>query len=58
MFGWFPPPCPGPCVGHRFRYNPKGWVGYGEYRPGISAFLFTWPDGDTTKRAFKLRKVG
>ncbi|CAB1098757.1 unnamed protein product [Ectocarpus sp. CCAP 1310/34] len=39
-------------------YNPKGWVGYGEYRPGLSAFLFTWRDGDTTKRAMKLRKIG
>lgn len=38
-------------------YNPKGWVGYGEYRPGISAFLFTWRDGDTSKPAIKLRKV-
>eukprot|EP00904_Undaria_pinnatifida_P007042 jgi/Undpi1/3468/HiC_scaffold_16.g06840.m1 len=38
-------------------YNPKGWVGYGEYRPGLSAFLFTWRDGDTSKRAVKLRKV-
>jgi len=39
-------------------YNPKGWVGYGEFRPGISAFLFTWPDGDTSKKPFKLRKIG
>ncbi|CAM9233130.1 unnamed protein product [Chrysoparadoxa australica] len=39
-------------------YNPKGWVGYGEYRPGISAFLFTWRDGDTSKPAIKLRKIG
>eukprot|EP00752_Nemacystus_decipiens_P009521 g8510.t1 len=39
-------------------YNPKGWVGYGEYRPGLSAFLFTWRDGDTSKRAMKLRKIG
>lgn len=39
-------------------YNPKGWVGYGEYRPGLSAFLFTWKDGDTSKRAIKLRKIG
>ncbi|CAN0061715.1 unnamed protein product [Ascophyllum nodosum] len=39
-------------------YNPKGWAGYGEYRPGISAFLFTWRDGDTSKRAVKLRKIG
>lgn len=39
------------------RYNPKGWVGYGEYRPGLSAFLFTWRDGDTSRKAMKLRKV-
>lgn len=43
-------------------YNPKGWVGYGEYRPGLSAFLFSWPDGDTAASAdapmVKLRKVG
>ncbi|CAM9194692.1 unnamed protein product [Phaeothamnion confervicola] len=39
-------------------YNPKGFVGLGEYRPGISAFLFTWPDGDISKPATKLRKVG
>ncbi|KAG5177031.1 hypothetical protein JKP88DRAFT_88709 [Tribonema minus] len=39
-------------------YNPKGWVGESEYRPGLSAFLFTWPDGDTSKRPVKLRKVG
>lgn len=44
-------------TGVRRRYNPKGWVGYGEYRPGLSAFLFTWRDGDTSKRAMKLRKV-
>ncbi|GAB0496362.1 hypothetical protein MMPV_007674 [Pyropia vietnamensis] len=39
-------------------YNPKGWVGYGEARGSIAAFLFTWPDGDTTRRPVKLRKVG
>eukprot|EP00741_Cyanophora_paradoxa_P014932 tig00020830_g14406.t1 len=39
-------------------YNPKGWVGYGESRGSIAAFLFTWPDGDTSKPAIKLRKVG
>lgn len=41
-------------------YNPKGWVGYGEARGSIAAFLFTWPDGDTSagRRAVKLRKVG
>lgn len=39
-------------------YNPKGWVGLGEYRGSLAAFLFTWPDGDTSKPAIKLRKVG
>ncbi|KAJ1491836.1 hypothetical protein T484DRAFT_1773183 [Baffinella frigidus] len=41
------------------RYNPKGWVGYGEYRGSIAAFLYTWPDGDIyNSKAVKLRKVG
>ena len=36
-------------------YNPKGWVGYGEARGSIAAFLFKQnPDGSFTK----LRKVG
>lgn len=36
-------------------YNPKGWVGYGEARGSIAAFLFVFnPDGTVTK----LRKVG
>jgi hypothetical protein len=36
-------------------YNPKGWVGYGEARGSIAAFLFRQnPDGSFTK----LRKVG
>jgi len=39
-------------------YNPKGWVGFGEYRGSLAAFLYTWPDGDLSKRAIKLRKVG
>lgn len=39
-------------------YNPKGWVGLGEYRGSLAAFLYTWPDGDTSKPAIKLRKVG
>lgn len=39
-------------------YNPKGFVGYGESRGSKAAFLFTWPDGDTTKPAMKMRKVG
>ena len=39
-------------------YAPKGFAGYGEYRGSIAAFLFTWPDGDTSKAAIKLQKVG
>lgn len=39
-------------------YNPKGWVGYGESRGSKAAFLFTWPDGDTSRPAMKMRKVG
>mmetsp|Transcript_41960 Transcript_41960/g.133922 ORF Transcript_41960/g.133922 Transcript_41960/m.133922 type:complete len:192 (-) Transcript_41960:672-1247(-) len=39
-------------------YNPKGWLGYGDWRDAISAFLFTWPDGDTSKRPLKLPKAG
>lgn len=39
-------------------YNPKGFVGYGESRGSKAAFLFTWPDGDVSKPAIKLRKVG
>lgn len=37
-------------------YNPKGWVGYGESRGSIAAFLFSFdqPDGSATK----LLKVG
>ena len=36
-------------------YNPKGWVGYGEARGSIAAFLFVLnPNGMATK----LRKVG
>lgn len=39
-------------------YNPKGFVGYGESRGSKAAFLFSWPDGDTSKKAMKMRKVG
>lgn len=39
-------------------YNPKGFVGYGESRGSKAAFLFSWPDGDTTKPAMKMRKIG
>lgn len=45
----------GMSKGEKFGgYNPKGWVGLGEYRPGLSAFLFVWR-GD---KMVKLRKVG
>ncbi|GMH42943.1 hypothetical protein BSKO_10865 [Bryopsis sp. KO-2023] len=39
-------------------YNPSGWIGIGESRDSIAAFLFTWPDGDSSKQAIKLPKVG
>ena len=35
-------------------YAPKGFVGLGEYRPGLSAFLFCWNNDDL----LKLQKVG
>ena len=38
-------------------YNPAGWIGLGEDRDSIAAFLFTWPDGNTSKRPIKLEKV-
>jgi len=38
-------------------YNPKGWVGYGEARGSIAAFLFVYKSG-LTELPFKLRKVG
>ena len=37
--------------------NPKGWVGYGEARGSIAAFLFVYPDG-IKELPIKLRKVG
>lgn len=39
-------------------YAPKGFAGYGENRGSIAAFLFTWPDGDTSKPVVKLQKIG
>jgi len=39
-------------------YAPKGFAGYGENRGSIAAFLFTWPDGDTSKSVVKLQKIG
>lgn len=38
-------------------YNPRGFIGIGEDRDAIAAFLFTWPDGDVSKPAIKLPKV-
>lgn len=37
-------------------YNPKGWLGYGDWRDAISAFLFLLPGG--AKDPVKLPKVG
>lgn len=43
-------------------YNPKGWVGYGEARGSIAAFLFIlgggFADASTGRPGIKLRKVG
>lgn len=39
-------------------YAPRSWLGIGEEKAALSAFLFTWPDGDTSKPAIKLQKVG
>lgn len=39
-------------------YNPRGWLGIGEDRDSIAAFLFTWPDGNTSSLPVKLPKVG
>eukprot|EP00890_Picochlorum_soloecismus_P001076 jgi/Picsp_1/196/NSC_00195-R1_protein len=39
-------------------YNPRGWIGLGEDRDSIAAFLFSWPDGDLSKRPLKIRKAG
>jgi hypothetical protein len=36
----------------------SGWIGLGEDRNSLAAFLFAWPDGDTSKRPQKLPKVG
>jgi len=38
-------------------YNPKGWVGYGEARGSIAAFLYVFKKG-TAELPTKLRKVG
>ena len=39
-------------------YNPRGWIGIGEDRDSIAAFLFSWSDGDVSQLPVKLRKVG
>lgn len=43
-------------------YNPKGWVGYGEARGSIAAFLYIlggkYADASTGAPGIKLRKVG
>lgn len=39
-------------------YNPRGFIGIGEDRDAIAAFLFTWPDGNTAQRPIKLPKTG
>jgi hypothetical protein len=39
-------------------YNPKGWLGYGDWRDAISAFLFTWLDGDTSGATSALHSEG
>jgi len=42
-------------------YNPRGWVGLGEEKTAIAAFLFTWPEGYQEGRALvdiKLPTVG
>jgi hypothetical protein len=41
-----------------FACIPVGWIGLGEDRDSMAAFLFTWPDGDTSQRPLKLPKVG
>ncbi|KAL4458167.1 hypothetical protein ABPG75_013032 [Micractinium tetrahymenae] len=39
-------------------YNARGWSGIGEDRDSPASFLFTWRDGDFSKRPVKLPKVG
>lgn len=38
-------------------YNARGWSGIGEDRDSPASFLFTWRDGDFSKRPVKLPKV-
>lgn len=37
--------------------SPQGWVSLGEDRDAIAAFLFTWRDGDFSRRPIKLPKA-
>ena len=39
-------------------YNPAGWIGLGDDRDSIAAFLFTWPDGNLSLPPEKLKKAG
>ena len=39
-------------------YNPSGWIGLGEDRNSMAAFLFCWPDGKLSERPIKLPKRG
>ena len=39
-------------------YAPRSWLGLGEEKSAMSAFLFTWRDGDTAGPITKLAKVG
>lgn len=39
-------------------YNPSGWIGLGEDRNSMAAFLFCWPNGKVQERPIKLAKRG
>lgn len=39
-------------------YAPRSWLGLGEEKAAMSAFLFTWRDGDAGGPITKLAKVG
>lgn len=39
-------------------YAPRSWLGLGEEKSAMSAFLFTWRDGNTAGPIVKLAKVG
>lgn len=39
-------------------YAPRSWLGLGEEKSAMSAFLFTWRDGNTAGPITKLAKVG